>query len=78
MKNDIYKEVLFAVTKTRDYRGFSTNYGKVKKEAVVYKTICAGSIFIPEKDKDVMRFFDNPDARKAGYNTVVFKTEDEI
>ncbi len=77
VKSDIYKDMLFAVTKTRDYRGFATNYGKVKKDAVLYRTIAAGSIFIPKKGRKPKALFDNPDVQKAGYNTVIFKAEDE-
>ena len=77
VKSDIYKNVLFAVVKTRDYRGFITNYGKVKKDAFLYKTVLAGSIFIPKKDRDVMQLFENSDARKIGYNIVVVKSEEK-
>ncbi len=75
VESDIYKDVLFAIIKTRDYRGFTTNYGKVKKDAFLYRTILAGSIFIPKSAADVMKLFENPDAQKIGYNTVVFKSE---
>ena len=69
--------MLFAVVKTRDYRGFTTNYGKVKKDVFLYKTVLGGSIFIPKKDRDIMSLFENPDAQKIGYNIVIYKSEDE-
>lgn len=75
VKSDIYKDVLFAIVKTREYRGFTTNYGKVKKDEFLYRTILAGSIFIPKKNRDVIKLFENPDVQKIGYNTVVFKSE---
>ena len=77
VKSDIYKDVLFAVVKTREYRGFTTNYGKVKKDVFLYKTVLGGSIFIPKKDRDIMSLFENPDAQKIGYNIVIYKSEDE-
>ena len=77
VKSDIYKDVLFAASKTRDYRGFETNYGKVKKHEILYKTVTAGSVFIPKKDRDVLEFFENPEAEKIGYNIVISKTEDK-
>ncbi|MBR2877887.1 MAG: hypothetical protein IKB92_02175 [Clostridia bacterium] len=77
IKRDIYKDMLFAVVKTREYRGFSTNYGKVKKEETLYRTVAAGSIFIPKPGIDAAAIFENPDARTAGYNIVVSKPEDE-
>lgn len=77
VKSDIYKNMLFAVVKTRDYRGFATDYGKIKKDTVLYKTITAGSVFIPKKDRNVLEFFESPEAEKIGYNIVVSKTEEK-
>lgn len=47
--DDLYGEMRFAITKTRDYRSFKTKIGGgVEKGSKLHRLIAAGSIFIPD------------------------------
>ena len=78
IKSEVCKTALFSVIKTRDYRGFATSGGKVSKGECLYKTICAGSIFIPRNRTMLIQMFDNPGAGKIGYNITVENAEETL
>ena len=75
VKSDIYEKTLFAATDTRDYRAYTTEAGKIRKDSVLYKNICAGSIFIP-KDKEFVKLFEDKNVALIGYNSVITRMEE--
>lgn len=80
-KANVYSKCLFAITKTRDYRAYTTVFvpkdngqryvGSVSKEARLYKLLCAGSILIPDKQQDVFPCFRSVDCEKIGFNVII-------
>lgn len=73
--SDVYKNSMFAITKTKDYRAYTTQDGRVKKGSVLYKTLCAGSIFIPKDINMFINCFQNQNAQQIGYNNLVSNME---
>lgn len=73
--SDIYANTLFAVTDTRDYRAYTTTRGEVAKGSVLYKNICAGSVFIPKNMELFCKAFENASVSCAGYNKIIKREE---
>lgn len=78
---DLYDHCLLAITKTRDFRAYTTLFvpkehgqryvGSVSKEARLYKLLCAGSILIPDPQQDVLSYFRSADRERIGYNVII-------
>ncbi|MBR2025235.1 MAG: hypothetical protein IKA02_05455 [Clostridia bacterium] len=76
MDSSIYEDTRFAITKTKDYRAYTTDGGKVTKHSSLYKLISAGSIFIPKINKeDFCKKFNDETVTVIGYNTVIKKED---
>lgn len=74
IESDIYGDTSFAITKTKDYRAYTTDGGKITKHSSLYKLISAGSIFIPKIDaNEFISKFNDQTVAKIGYNTVIKK-----
>lgn len=76
VQSDIYKETMFAVTDTKDYRAYTTNGGKISKSSKLYKLVKAGSILIPKAESSLKTKIKNKSVEIIGYNKVVTKLED--
>ncbi len=77
---ELYGKTQFGVVKTKDYRAFGMTYqnnaegwkvGAFQKEEELYKLIAAGSILITANVKEVMALFENPNAKKIGWNQIL-------
>ncbi|MCM1363944.1 MAG: type III-B CRISPR module-associated protein Cmr3 [Faecalibacterium sp.] len=75
---DPYKDTLFAVTQTRDYRAYMTrSYGKIKKGSCLHRMIKAGSVFVTDRAKNGDLFAENKNAEQIGFNTLIKIGENE-
>ena len=78
MRSENYKNTRFAITELRDYRVFATTYGRkgdqyyqsVHKDSVLYKTIKAGSVFLP-KNEAFMEEIADRNAQVVGFNILL-------
>ena len=77
---ELYEKTQFGIVKTKDYRAFGMEYqdnaegkkvGAFKKEEKLYKLVAAGSILITKNVKEVTALFDNPNAKKIGWNHIL-------
>ena len=81
-----YAGCLFAVTQTRDYRAYRTTYtqpadgarltARIAKGASLYKLLCAGSVLIPDPEKNIKPYFQSENCRKIGCNITIPNWED--
>lgn len=74
--SNVYNSVKFAVTKTKDYRSYITDNEKIKKGSVLYKVLCAGSVFIPDDKSAFKNAFMFENAEQIGFNNVIISEED--
>lgn len=82
----VYDQCLFAATQLRDYRAYRTVFvrkenedayvGTVRKEACLYKLLCAGSVLIPKPEENIEPCFMNENCQQIGFNITVPNMED--
>ncbi len=66
-----YNDALFAITDTKNYRAYTTNYGSITKGSRLYKLIVAGSVFIPKDKKSLIEKFKAENAENIGFNKII-------
>jgi len=86
VSGSVYTPCLFAATQLRDYRAYRTVFvrkenedayiGTVRKEAYLYKLLCAGSVLIPKPEEDIHSYFKNENCQQIGFNIIVPNMED--
>ena len=67
----LYDKAELSITELRDYRAYKTREGKVKKGDVLFRLLCAGSVFIPKDMDEFMALFYDKSENVIGYNTVI-------
>ncbi|MBQ8000281.1 MAG: hypothetical protein IJ298_03580 [Ruminococcus sp.] len=70
---EIYDASKFSVTDTKTYRAYSRQGGRVSKEAVLYRVISAGSVFIPADIEAFADFVRKDNVNRIGYNEIIIK-----
>lgn len=75
----LYEKTSFSVIKTKDYRSFGITYknsekgkvGRFQKKDTLCKWIAAGSVLIVPCADEILKLFENPNAKKIGLNQIV-------
>ena len=69
VSDTVYDNATFSATAVRDHRSYTTDCnGRVSKHPVLYKLICAGSVF---QGDNVTACFTNENAETVGFNHIV-------
>lgn len=71
--SDIYDKCLFAATKTKTYRHYKKEKGRVSKDGILYNLLASGSILMPREEADVINDIEKENFVKTGYNKAIIK-----